>query len=367
MSTELAAPETHQGLARGDVAGVAALAAMSEEEFAAKLQHLKRGQERIRIIQRELMTEGEDFGNMPGTDKPGLFKAGAEKLGMFYGLKATFEPTVVAGDGVTAPTIRVQMRCLLHVGNADGPVVAEGFGAANSWERKHRYRRAQRACPACGTSGSIRRSKFADKKTGDFGWYCREESCKAGFTSNAPEIVHQEQGDVQNPDPYDLENTLLKMAKKRAHVDATLTATATSGLFSQDLEEGGDEPPAPRGKAAAAPSRAPGEGSEPQAQRGRGPAQPPSRAGEDDVIDTSEGPIQPGAGDRAAAAEAEPNPEYDPRAAARRAIEGYAAAAPAPCPNCSKPAKASKYAKPGKTHYCGNCTISFEPGKPVQP
>jgi hypothetical protein len=32
-------------------------------------------------------------------------------------------------------------------------------------------------------------------------------------------------------------NTIIKMAKKRAYIDATLSATRTSGIFTQDLED----------------------------------------------------------------------------------------------------------------------------------
>jgi len=32
-------------------------------------------------------------------------------------------------------------------------------------------------------------------------------------------------------------NTVLKMAKKRAYVDAILTATHASGIFTQDMED----------------------------------------------------------------------------------------------------------------------------------
>lgn len=42
---------------------------------------------------------------------------------------------------------------------------------------------------------------------------------------------------VENIDIADTYNTVLKMAKKRAHVDAILTVTAASDIFTQDLEE----------------------------------------------------------------------------------------------------------------------------------
>ena len=42
---------------------------------------------------------------------------------------------------------------------------------------------------------------------------------------------------VENDNPADCYNTVLKMAKKRALVDAVLTATAASDIFTQDLED----------------------------------------------------------------------------------------------------------------------------------
>ena len=42
---------------------------------------------------------------------------------------------------------------------------------------------------------------------------------------------------IEHDNPADYYNTVLKMAKKRAHVDAMLTATAASDIFTQDLED----------------------------------------------------------------------------------------------------------------------------------
>ena len=84
-------------------AGTLALAMMSEAEFESRLEVLKRGQDRIRRIKRELMKEGKDgtghFGVIPGTKKPTLFKAGAELLCTIYGLRGDFIPTTELGDG----------------------------------------------------------------------------------------------------------------------------------------------------------------------------------------------------------------------------------------------------------------------------
>ncbi|KKK67335.1 hypothetical protein LCGC14_2955110, partial [marine sediment metagenome] len=61
--------------------------------------------------------------------------------------------------------------------------------------------------------------------------------CGAKFAETAEAIISQPEGRVENDDPYTLVNTLLKMAKKRALVDAVLSATRSSGLFTQDVED----------------------------------------------------------------------------------------------------------------------------------
>lgn len=250
-TTDAMVPQPEQGaqaLSRRDSGGVMELALMSEQDFGARLAALKKGQERVRLIQRELMTEDEDFGKIPGTPKPTLLKPGAEKLCNVYGLVPSFEDTITEGDGETRPHLRVKTKCFLHRGSTLGPVVGEGVGAANSWEAKHRYRAGKRTCPACGSEGTIRKSKYPDRQTGDIGWWCKDENCKTNFRSDDPAITEQVVGTIENPDPYDTENTLYKMSLKRSFIDATLRATATSGLFTQDLEDdGGDS--APKAKA----------------------------------------------------------------------------------------------------------------------
>ena len=44
---------------------------------------------------------------------------------------------------------------------------------------------------------------------------------------------------AENPDIADIYNTCLKMSKKRSVIDAVLTATGASAIFTQDIEEHG--------------------------------------------------------------------------------------------------------------------------------
>lgn len=215
-------------------AGTRALAMMSDAEFERALTSIRQGQVRIARMQKELLIEGVDYGNVPGIDKPSLGKPGAEKLGLAYSLAARVERHLVIGDGVTGPTITYDATCHLHLGSFDGPEVGVGHGSCNSWESKYRWRNQERSCPTCGNPAII-----AGKAEYGGGWLCfkKRGGCGAKFGTEDPRITGQQVGREENPEPWDLANTLMKMAEKRAHVDAILRTTAASGIFTQDLEE----------------------------------------------------------------------------------------------------------------------------------
>lgn len=247
--------------------GVLAIADLTDVEFDRRLASLEKGRDRTARIQKALMKQDVDYGTIPGTPKPTLLKPGAEKLCFAYGLVADFMPQRVLGDGVTAPNLAYQTRCNLHLGSLDGPIVAVGYGSANSWERKHRYRSGERVCPACGKSGSI----IKGKAEYGGGWLCftKKGGCGAKYGDKDQAILGQIVGEIENPDPWDLDTTLLKMAEKRAHVDATLRGTAASGLFTQDIED------APDAGAAAPPEAAPQRRPQQAAPARQRPAQRP--------------------------------------------------------------------------------------------
>lgn len=194
-------------------AGTFAMAQLSDVEFADRLAALKRGAERIKIVKKELMQPGVHYGVIPGTDKPTLLKPGAEALCSIFSLRANFIPNTQYGDGVSAPPIRVEVRCELHLGSLDGPVIAVGYGSASTWERKHRYRAAEKTCPVCNRSGCI----IKGKAEYGGGWMCwaKKGGCGAKWADGAAVIEKQVTGMVENPDQHDLENTCLKMAEKR--------------------------------------------------------------------------------------------------------------------------------------------------------
>ncbi len=157
-----------------------------------------------KIIQGALIQD-LDYGVIPGTgDKPTLLKPGAEKLNMAFGAVPVYDilqqevehDRIVhwqkrkkewnnrtpadrsfswkTEDGESIGLYRYVVRCRLMRGER---LIAEGIGSCSTME-----------------------SKYVDR-------------------------------------PRDCENTALKMGKKRAYVDATLTAYGLSNRFTQDVEE----------------------------------------------------------------------------------------------------------------------------------
>jgi hypothetical protein len=112
--------------------------------------------------------------------------------------------------------------------------MGEGSGSCNSWESKYRYRKSERVCPQCGKDTIIK-----GKQEYGGGWICftRKGGCNAKFKAGDQSIEGQQTGRIANPDIFDLVNTVLKMANKRAKIAATLNATSAHEFFTQDMED----------------------------------------------------------------------------------------------------------------------------------
>ena len=89
--------------------GTGELAILTPEEFETRLQMLKTGRQRLAQVQRELLESGTDYGVIPGTNRPGLLKPGAEKLCDFYRLRASFRPEIQYGSSECS-SCRMQMQ-----------------------------------------------------------------------------------------------------------------------------------------------------------------------------------------------------------------------------------------------------------------
>lgn len=185
---------------------------------------------------RDQMIEGTDFGVIPGTTNKTLLKPGAEKLcGLFHCVpEYTLEDkTEDWASGLFS------YRFLCRVVSAAGGVVAEGVGSCSSYEKKYRYRAAERVCPSCGKAAII---KGKAEYGGGYLCWAKKDGCGAKFGDNDRSITDQQVGQIENPDMADIVNTILKMAKKRALVDAAISLARCSDLFTQDVEEIAGEP-----------------------------------------------------------------------------------------------------------------------------
>lgn len=185
---------------------------------------------------KRVLREDHDFGKVPGTDKPTLLKPGAEKLNSLFGLTPVFpgeRHNIVLDwtgrDHDGEPFFYHEYTCQLFNGDQ---LIAEGVGSCNSWEKKYRYRNADRVCPSCGKA-----TIFKSKQKPEFYCWAKRGGCGATFPINDKRITEQEIGQVKNPDPADIVNTVDKMAQKRALIAATLIATNASEYFTQDMED----------------------------------------------------------------------------------------------------------------------------------
>ncbi len=205
---------------------------------------ISRKKEKSRFF-REVMDEGQHYGVIPGAgSKPALFKSGAEMLLSNMGLRAEFEDeappildfTGLDHDGETL--IHYRRRCSIY--KQTGPTenermcMARASGACSSREKKYRFRNSQRTCPECGQNAIITGKQ---EYGGGFLCFKKKGGCGAKFQEHDRRITEQEEGQVANPDLADIENTILKMADKRALVAATLVATGCSDIFTQDVED----------------------------------------------------------------------------------------------------------------------------------
>lgn len=145
-------------------------------EFAITINEAR---ERIQLLQRfvrELMIEGVDYGIVSGSNKPSLYKSGAEKLTDVFGLSKRID-VINRFEDWNKGIFHYEVKATL-INKKTGLIESEGVGSCNSLEKKYKS--------------------------------------QDGFT---------------------IGNTIIKMAKKRALVDAVLSATRASGLFTQDMED----------------------------------------------------------------------------------------------------------------------------------
>ena len=187
-----------------------------EDVLFRKLTKIKTFQ---RLIHDNLIKD-RDYGVIPGTSKPTLLKPGAEKI---TSLVQVYEDYVIMDKTVEweSGLFAYDIKCRLFLIGSDPAVqVTEGVGECNSNESKYRYRWIfSSEAEAMGYTEEQRHA-------------LKNRTIK---TKNGPATQYR----INNEDRADQKNTILKIAKKRALVDAALSVASLSDLFTQDLDEMG--------------------------------------------------------------------------------------------------------------------------------
>ena len=137
-------------------------------------------------LYRDLLQEGTDYGKLPGTTKPCMFKSGGEILAKYFGLTTSSRlmQRIVERDPAY---IEYSFATDVYY---TGTKVADGSGSCNSMEPKYAFR-----------------------------------------------YDHGVQREATDNEIFGLQNTIMKMAIKRSYIDAILRATGASRIFTQDLDD----------------------------------------------------------------------------------------------------------------------------------
>lgn len=174
---------------------------------------------RVRAIQQlmeAVMKKDTHYGVIPGTKQPTLYKAGSEQILSMFGIAV--EP-IIEELSSTEDECRIRVICRL-TSVANGKHLGSGVGEASSSEQKYMWRRI------------VSKAEWEHYQKNS-----PEKTRIRFFISwqNGKRVEGQEE-QIRTHVP-DIRNTILKMAKKRAQIDATLTVTGCSDMFAQDLED----------------------------------------------------------------------------------------------------------------------------------
>lgn len=172
-----------------EVLGMASDEIVKKQDFAAEIamnitdaqiEALEQRYKKFQELQNRVLIKDVDYGypfdvkHVGPSQKPSLFKSGAEKLCILFNLQPRFE---ILKEIEAQDFVMYKFKCEL-INRATEKIVGEGFGSANSEEKSN--------------------------------W---------------------------KKQPLAAANAIMKIAEKRALVDAVLKTTGVSNIFTQDLED----------------------------------------------------------------------------------------------------------------------------------
>ena len=213
------------------------------------------------------MQKDIDYGIIPGTPKPTLYKPGAEKLLRFfrYDVLMEFDKEIeeweVKVTETTFPLFYYRVACKLFFGSELVYVI---HASANSWEDRYRWRWVQADKVPKTYDLSKLETTIGEETIFDFALKARkpegqqyghpqeyydqwDQDIANGVATSVEKLINKRQQliwvrggasyRIPNTDIYSQVNTLQKMAEKRGLVAAALVGCSASEFFTQDVED----------------------------------------------------------------------------------------------------------------------------------
>lgn len=228
---------------------------MEEVEATLSVEQLLGIRDLVKKCMAQAMVEDVHWGSVSGFDKPCLFQPGAQMLASLFKLCPAYEAQLrTFKDGHREH----EVTCTLKGVRGEW----QGLGICSTMESTYRWRNEFQEFTV--TEDPVPKTYWEIKERD--GAQEAKDWLKQTYPEGFPKKIdvkgwmiceggHMAQ--VENPNIANEWNTILKMAKKRAFVDAVITATGCADLFTQDLDdmaqnEALPEPPKPSKKSGGA-------------------------------------------------------------------------------------------------------------------
>jgi hypothetical protein len=166
----------------------------------------------LQSMVRGVLKKGIDFGRIPGTPADSLWEPGAMQIISAFNCYPGQRRILQLKDDLDKLVVIVEVPV---ISRTTQEVMATGVGAASTLETKYKYR-----------------------------WFNEADAKQIGYDDTALAALKQRQGRndateyrVPNPEHGELLNTILKMASKRAEVDAAESLPGVSSVLRQVFTE----------------------------------------------------------------------------------------------------------------------------------
>lgn len=162
----------------------------------------------LQSMVRGVLRKGTDYGRIPGTPADSLWEPGAMQIISAFNCYPGQRRILSLKDDMDKLVVIVEVPVLSR---ASQEIMSTGVGAASTLETKYKYR-----------------------------WFSEKDAKQLGYDDAALSTLKQKEGRngeteyrIPNPEHGELLNTILKMASKRAEVDAAESLPGVSSVLRQ--------------------------------------------------------------------------------------------------------------------------------------